>query len=82
MLWSCLGLKGGFTALKSRLFLKSVPGLGIIRGGIPLAYICVFYLFLETYLWQTGKKNSELMGLSVLTGILSGLLLRRLAPLK
>ena len=46
ILWGALGFNEGFTSLKSRIFLKSVPGLGIIRGGIPLGYICVFYTVL------------------------------------
>lgn len=44
MLWGALGFTGGFTALKAKLFLKSVPGLGIIRHGIPIGYVCLFYL--------------------------------------
>lgn len=82
MLWGALGPSGGFTALKSRLFLKSVPGLGITRAGIPIGYICLFYIFFELYLSQKGKKNSELMGVSAVTGVLAGLLLRRFSPLK
>jgi len=46
ILWGALGPVGGFTALKSRIFLKSVPGLGIIRAGIPIGYICLFYMLL------------------------------------
>lgn len=45
-LWGALGLQGGFTALKSKLFLKAVPGLGIVRAGIPIGYICLFYMLL------------------------------------
>lgn len=49
-LWGALGIPGGFTAIKSKVFLKSVPGLGIIRAGIPIGYICLFYMLLEGYL--------------------------------
>jgi len=59
MLWGALGPIGGFTALKSRVMLKAIPGLGITRAGIPIGYICLFYLLLEGYLyWQEQKKNS------------------------
>ena len=83
MLWGALGPIGGFNALKSKVMLKSVPGLGITRAGIPIGYICLFYMFLEGYLWmQKGKKNSELLTSSILTGFLFGLLVRRFSPLK
>jgi hypothetical protein len=82
-LWGALGLKGGFTALKSKLFLKSVPGLGIIRAGSPLGYICLFYMLLEGYLrMREQKKNSELVAVCSITGFLTGLLIRRFSPLK
>ena len=82
MLWSALGLKNGFTSLKSRLFLRAIPGLGIIRAGLPLGYLCLFYLLWEGYHWYLGKKNSELTAASVLTGVVMGLAIRRWAPLK
>ena len=83
MLWSALGPIGGFTALKARVMLKSVPGLGITRAGIPIGYICLFYVLLEGYLWWRGdKKNSELMASSCLAGIVFGLLIRRFSPLR
>jgi len=44
-----LGFKGGFVGLKSRILLKSIPGLGIIRGGIPIAYIVSAYIALMVY---------------------------------
>ncbi len=82
-LWGALGLQGGFTALKSRLFLKSVPGLGITRAGLPLGYLCLFYLMLEAYLRvREGKKNSELVTFCAISGFITGLLIRRFAPLK
>ena len=46
MLWGSLGPVGGFNALKARVMLKSVPGLGITRAGIPIGYICLFYFLL------------------------------------
>lgn len=83
MFWTTLGPLGGFSALKSRVMLKSVPGLGITRAGIPISYICLFYMLLESYLWWRGdKKNSELILSSVLTGIIFGLFIRRFSPLK
>jgi hypothetical protein len=83
MLWGALGPVGGFTALKSRVLLRSVAGLGVTRAGIPIAYICLFYLLLEGYLWsQQGKKSSELVVSSALMGFLFGLLVRRFSPLK
>lgn len=82
-MWGALGLKGGFTAIKSKLMLKSVPGLGITRSGIPLGYVCLFYMLLEGYLRvREDKKNTELMGICALNGFLTGLLIRRFAPLK
>ena len=59
--WAMLGLKDGFEHLKSRIFLQTVPGLGITRKGIPIGYLGVFYSLLECYLWYFGKKNSEVM---------------------
>ena len=44
--WALLGPKGGFESLKSKIFLKAVPGLGIIRQGIPTAGFCLFYTLL------------------------------------
>jgi len=82
MLWGALGPLNGFTALKSRVMLKSVPGLGITRAGIPIGYICLFYILLEGYLWQKGKKNSELFTISSLTGFFFGCLVRKFSPLK
>ena len=46
MLWGALGPVGGFNAIKSRILLKSVPGLGITRAGIPMGYFCLFYMLL------------------------------------
>ena len=46
MLWGALGPVGGFNAIKSRIMLKSVPGLGITRAGIPMGYFCLFYMLL------------------------------------
>ena len=46
MFWGSLGPTGGFTSLKSRIMLKSVPGLGITRAGIPIGYFCLFYMLL------------------------------------
>lgn len=46
MLWGALGPLNGFTSLKSRIMLKSVPGLGITRAGIPIGYLCLFYILL------------------------------------
>lgn len=46
MLWGALGPLNGFTALKSRIMLQSVPGLGITRAGVPIGYVCLFYLLL------------------------------------
>jgi hypothetical protein len=47
--WAMLGFKGGFVGLKSRILLKSIPGMGIIRGGIPIGYIISGYLALMLY---------------------------------
>lgn len=44
-----LGFKGGFLGLKSKILLKSIPGMGIIRGGIPIAYIVCGYIALSLY---------------------------------
>ncbi len=44
-----LGFKGGFIGLKSRILLKTIPGMGIIRGGIAIGYIVSGYLALLLY---------------------------------
>ena len=59
--WAMLGLKDGFTHLKSRIFLKTLPGLGVIRAGIPIGYLGVAYAILEGYLYYNGAKNSEVV---------------------
>lgn len=60
-----------------------MPGLGIIRAGIPLGYVCLFYMLLEAYLRvKEEKKNSELVGVCAVTGFIGGLLIRRFSPLK
>lgn len=83
MLWGALGPLGGFTALKSRIMLQSVPGLGITRAGVPLGYIILFYVLFELYARkEKGKKNSELVLSSTVMGFLFGLLVRRFSPLK
>jgi hypothetical protein len=82
MFWGALGPLNAFTAIKSRIMLKSVPGLGITRAGIPIGYVCLFYLLLEVYLWQKGKKNSELLSISSVCGFIFGCLVRKFSPLK
>lgn len=54
-----LGFKNGFTALKSRIMLKALPGAGILRAGLPIAYILSIYLayFLYTFNNKTSKNN-------------------------
>lgn len=83
MFWGALGPTGAFGALKSRIMLKSIPGLGITRAGLPMGYICLFYMMLEGYL-RLGmeKKNTELVASSTLMGFIFGILVRRFAPLK
>jgi hypothetical protein len=44
--WSYIGFKDAFTHLKSKLFLKTVIGQGIVRRGIPFGYLCVIYSLL------------------------------------
>jgi hypothetical protein len=41
--WSYIGFKEAFTHLKSKIFLKALPGKGVIRKGLPFGYICIFY---------------------------------------
>ena len=41
--WSYIGFKDAFTHLKSKIFLKAVPGIGIVRRGIPFGFLCVIY---------------------------------------
>ncbi len=54
-----LGFMNGFTALKSRIMLKAVPGAGILRAGLPIAYILTAYIayFVYTYINKTSKNN-------------------------
>lgn len=44
--WSYIGWKEAFTHLKSRIFLKASPGIGVIRWGLPFGYLCILYLAL------------------------------------
>lgn len=80
--WGWLGPKGGFQHLKSNIFLEAVPGLGIVRRGIPIGVLCLFYLMLEIYLSYYGKKNSELTLSSVILGFATGLITKKIIPLK
>jgi hypothetical protein len=41
--WSYIGFKEAFTHLKSRIFLKTLKGKGIVRRGLPFGYLCVVY---------------------------------------
>jgi hypothetical protein len=54
-----LGFRNGFGALKSRILLKAIPGAGIMRAGLPIAYILTAYMayFLYTYINKTSKNN-------------------------
>jgi hypothetical protein len=44
--WSYIGLVDAFGHLKSRIFLKTIRGKGIVRAGLPFGYLCVFYALL------------------------------------
>lgn len=79
--WTMLGLQEGFTHLKSKVFLKTVPGLGIIRAGVPIGMIAVAYSLLEALFYLKGAKNSEVILAEVVSGILFGVVLRRLKPI-
>lgn len=54
-----MGFKNGFEALKSRIFLKAIPGAGIMRAGLPIAYILTAYMayFVYTYINKSSKNN-------------------------
>ena len=54
-----LGFTNGFSALKSRIFLKAIPGAGILRAGLPIAYILTAYMayFVYTYINKSSKNN-------------------------
>jgi hypothetical protein len=54
-----LGLKNGFTSLKSRIMLKAIPGIGIMRAGLPIAFILTAYMayFCYTYYNKSSKNN-------------------------
>jgi hypothetical protein len=56
--WSYIGFKDAFTHLKSKIFLKTVKGQGIVRRGIPFGYLCVIYGLLEIFFYTKGVKNS------------------------
>ena len=79
--WAMLGLKDGLNHLKSRIFLQTVPGLGITRKGIPIGYLGIFYSFIEFYLAYYGKKNSEVVLAQIVTGIIFGLVVKRYRPI-
>lgn len=83
MFWSHLGFKNGFGVLKSRVGLSAKAGIGIVRGGVPIAYICLAYLLFEGKKnLERKKKNAELTMTCVVSGIVAGLILRRVLPLK
>ena len=76
-----LGFTNGFSALKSRIMLKAIPGAGILRAGLPVAYILTAYIayFIYTYIKQT-SKNNEVAALCIFNSIVWGLLMRRFKP--
>ena len=76
-----LGLVDGMNHLKARIFLKTVPGLGITRKGLPIGYLGIFYAIIEGYLAYYGKKNSEVVLAQAITGVVFGLVLRRFKPI-
>ena len=54
-----LGFMNGFTGLKSRILLKAVPGAGIMRAGLPIAYILSVYIAYFAYSYfNKSSKNS------------------------
>jgi hypothetical protein len=79
--WSYIGFKDAFTHLKSRIFLKTLRGKGIVRRGLPFGYLCIFYALLELFFYRNGSTNSEVVLAEVCTGVLMGIALRRIRPL-
>ena len=73
-----LGFTNGFSALKSRIMLKAIPGAGILRAGLSIAYILTAYIayFVYTYINKT-SKNNEIAALCIFNSIIWGLLMRR-----
>jgi hypothetical protein len=73
-----LGFTKGFTALKARIMLKAVPGAGILRAGLPIAYILTAYVayFVYTYM-NKSSKNNEIAAMCIINSIIWGLLMRR-----
>lgn len=47
--WSYIGFKDAFIHLKSKIFLKTLKGKGIVRRGVPFGVLCVAYGVLETF---------------------------------
>jgi hypothetical protein len=76
-----LGFSNGFSALKSRIMLKALPGAGIMRAGLPIAYILSAYIayFIYTYANQT-SKNNEITALCIINSIIWGLIMKRFTP--
>jgi hypothetical protein len=79
--WSALGFKHGITNLKSKIFLKTIPGIGIVRAGIPIAFFCLLYSGVEIFYNWREAKNTELVLVNCLAGILYGLIIRRYFPI-
>ena len=79
--WGMLGFKEGFTGLKAKIFLKTIPGVGIIQNGIPVAYFAIFYSLVEIVAYMRNNRNSELVLSSILTGAIYGAILGRIFPL-
>lgn len=79
--WAYIGFTDAFGHLKSRIFLKTLKGKGIVRSGLPFGYLCVVYSLLEFFFYAKGSKNSELVLAEVCAGIAMGLILRRVKPM-
>lgn len=77
-----MGLNNGLgEAYRSRLFLRSKAGLGILNHGIPIGYVLIGYLLYELYRsYNLGISGAptELIISSIAVGIVYGRLLRRL----
>ncbi len=87
-LWGYLGFRNGLgRAFSSKLFLWSLPGLGIISQGIPIGIVLLIYSAYELYrdaTDSTAGARSELILTSAVIGALYGIILKRLGvkPIK
>lgn len=79
---TALGPINSFTHLKSKIGLQTIPGLGVVRRGLPVGFLTVIYLIANAGAYYLGEtRNHEVVGVDLAMGIIFGLILRRFRPI-